>query len=155
MLKRGRTTGRVRACWRHSGEARTIRRPHPTRGGDAFAMLEPPDFSADRIIAAVSLHYDLNLTTLSFLPLGRDVQAWTYRAVTAAGVPYFLKLRRGSVHPASLRIPRLLADQGATHVVAPLRTRTGELWADVAGLTLTLFPLIDGVTGMARGMEER
>ncbi|MGI8552611.1 MAG: hypothetical protein ACR2PL_17760 [Dehalococcoidia bacterium] len=40
-------------------------------------MLGPPDLPADRIIAAVSLHYGLNLTALTFLPLGQDVQAWT------------------------------------------------------------------------------
>ncbi len=118
-------------------------------------MLEPPDLPADQIIAAVRRHYGLPLVTLTFLPLGQDVQAWAYRATTAEGRTLFLKLRRGAVNPTALRVPRALADHGATHVVAPLPTRAQRLWGDVAGFTFMLFPFIDGATGMAHGMEKR
>ncbi len=118
-----------------------------------LAALEPPDLAPDRISAAVRRHYDLALTTLTFLPLGLDVQAWAYRATTADGRTLFLKLRQGSIHEAALRVPRYLVDHGATHVVAPLPTRAQRLWGEVAGFTFTLSPFIEGVTGMAHGMQ--
>jgi len=117
-------------------------------------MLEPPDLPDDRIVAAVQQHYGLHLTTLTFLPLGQDVRAWAFRAATTDGAIYFLKLRQRAVRPASLRVPRYLADQGVPHVVAPLPTRAQRLWTDVEGFTLALYPFISGTTGGAHGLQE-
>lgn len=117
-------------------------------------MLEPPRIAEGRVVAAVRRSYGLDLTQLAFLPLGHDVQAWAYRGVTADGGAYFLKLRRGVANPVALRVARALADQGATHVVAPLPTRTGRLWDEAAGFSLMLYPFIEGVTGMANGLNE-
>jgi len=119
----------------------------------SIVTFERPDLSDDRIVAAIRQHFGLQ-TTLTFLPLGLDVLAWRYRAATADAA-YFLKLRRGVVNEAALRVPRYLADGGVTHVVAPLATRAGRLWGDVDGFTLTLYPFITGATGMAHGLEER
>ncbi|HZU78183.1 MAG TPA: phosphotransferase, partial [Dehalococcoidia bacterium] len=117
-------------------------------------MLEPPNLAEARIIVAVREHYGLPATTLAFLPLGQDVAAWTYR-VRAAGGDYFLKLRNGAPNQTGLQVPRHLADHGAGYAVAPLRTRTGELWCPADGFAVTLYPFIEGATGMARGMDER
>jgi len=117
-------------------------------------MLEPPDLPDDRIVAAVRRHYGFALTTLAFLPLGADVWSWSFRAVTADAT-YFLKLRQGAVREATLRVPRSLVDQGVPRTVAPLPTRDQQLWVEVDGFTLALYPFVDGTTGMARGLEER
>ena len=116
-------------------------------------MLEPPDLPDDRIVAAVRRHYGFALTTLAFLPLGHDVRSWAFRAMTAEAT-YFLKLRQGRVNEAALRVPRYLADRGVPHIVAPLPTRAQGLWVEVDGFTLALYPFIDGITGMAHGMQE-
>lgn len=118
-------------------------------------MPDLPDPPADRIVVTVRRHYGLVLRALDLLPLGRDVQAWAYRATAVDGTPYFLKLRRGAVHLAALRVPRLLADHGATHVVAPLPAAGGRLWGRDGAFTLTLYPFVEGVTGMAYGLGER
>src|SRR5581483_6022638 len=89
-----------------------------------------------------------------FLPVGADVWSWAFRAVTAAAA-YFLKLRRGAVREATLRVPRYLVDQGVSHIVAPLPTRDRRLWAEVDGFTLALYPFIDGATARAHGLQER
>jgi spectinomycin phosphotransferase len=124
--------------------------------GSLPIVLDAPDLAANRIVAALRRHYGLIVATLDFLPLGRDVRAWAYRATTADGAAYFVKLRRGAdVHPTALHVPRFLADHGATHVVAPLPTRSGRLWGEDDAFTLTLYPFIDGVTGMTHGLRER
>jgi spectinomycin phosphotransferase len=118
-------------------------------------MPDLPVLPADRIIATLQRQYGLPVTALTALALGRDVAAWTYRASTAAGATYFLKLRHGVVPAAALRVPRFLADHGATQVVAPLPTRAGQLGVAVDGVTLTLYPFIDGSTGLTHGLRER
>src|SRR5579885_2333195 len=117
-------------------------------------MLEPPDLSHERISAAVQRQYGFGVTALTRLSLGLDFAAWTYRATSEDGAAYFLKLRRGVIATA-LSVPRALADQGATHVVAPLPTQSGRLWTDLDPFTLTIYPFIDGATGMAHGMQQR
>lgn len=118
-------------------------------------VLEPPDLALERISAAVQQQYGLGIATLSRLTLGLDFAALTYRATTETGAAYFLKLRRGGVIATALSVPRALADQGATQVVAPLPTRTGRLWAEMDPFTITVYPFIDGTTGMAHGMQQR
>src|SRR5438046_7402099 len=109
-------------------------------------MLDPPDLPPDHLVATVRRHYGLHPTTLDFLPLGRDVRSWAFR-VTTADATYFLKLRQGVVREATLRVPRSLVDQGVSHIVAPLPTRAQQLWVEVDGFTLALYPFIDGTTG--------
>jgi spectinomycin phosphotransferase len=115
-------------------------------------MREPPNLSDGRIVAAVRHHYGLKLTQLAFVPLGQDVRSWAFRATTVDAT-YFLKLRQGPVNHAALQIPRYLADRGVPHIVAPLPTRTQRLWVTLEGLTLALYPFVDGATGMVRGLQ--
>lgn len=116
-------------------------------------MLDPPDLQTDHILATVHEHYGLHPTAVAFLPLGRDVRSWAFRAATADAT-YFLKLRQGVVREATLRVPRYLVEQGVSHIVASLPTRAQRLWVEVDGFTLALYPFIYGTTGMAHGLEE-
>lgn len=118
-------------------------------------MLEPPDLSDDLIVAAVRAGYDVTVAALTFLPLGCDSSAWSYRAVSADGSAYFLKVRNSPTNPASLLVPRYLRDHGVTQVVAPIPARPRGLSVPVGEFTLTLYPFVDGATGTDRGMSER
>jgi spectinomycin phosphotransferase len=118
-------------------------------------MLEPPDFPDERILAAVRANYGIPATALTFLPIGCNSLAWAYRAETADGRTYFLKLRKGIGNPAGLQIPRHLRDDGVAHVIAPIPTSTRSLWADVDEFALILYPFIDGTSGRDHGMTER
>jgi spectinomycin phosphotransferase len=117
-------------------------------------MLDPPDLANEHIITTVRRDYGIRLAALDFLPLGQDVRAWAFRAVAANAATYFLKLRRGAMNQATLRVPRYLADHGVPHIVAPLPTRTHRLCSEVEDYTLTLYPFITGSTGGAHGLQE-
>jgi spectinomycin phosphotransferase len=116
-------------------------------------MLEKPPISEDSLLTTVRSAYDLFAVTLEFLPLGNDSSAWVYRLRTGDANSFFLKVRRGAVDESATAVPRYLNDQGITAVVAPLRTRSGDLWAESADYTLLLYPFIEGRDGMSAGLN--
>ncbi|MBC8171763.1 MAG: aminoglycoside phosphotransferase family protein [Anaerolineae bacterium] len=117
-------------------------------------MLEKPDLEDQAIITCLQAHYGVMVLTLEFLPIGNDASAWVYRVRAADGQTWFLKVRKGTVYESALTIPRYLRDQGLRQVVAPIPAHNGKLWIAVENFALILYPYIDGVTGMEKGMSE-
>ncbi len=109
-------------------------------------MLEPPHLSTERLAACLNREYGLTVASITFLPLGADVDTAVYRIETDDGALLFLKLRR-SFEPASVIVPHLLAGQGAQNIIAPLTTRAGELFVEFEGFTVLLAPFVEGVSG--------
>jgi spectinomycin phosphotransferase len=119
-------------------------------------MREPlVGISADALIHCLRAHYRLDVIGFEFLALGADVSAWVYRVRSADGSLHFLKVRTGITNEASLIVPRVLADRGLTHVIAPLRTNTGDLWAQAGDYTLTVYPFVDGRTAKEQRMSDQ
>jgi spectinomycin phosphotransferase len=117
-------------------------------------MLEPPDLAQETILAALSAHFGIVATALEFIPRGEDSWAWVYRAETADGLHYLLKVRRGQVNKAGLAIPRFLQDQGVEHIVAPLPAAAGALWGAVDEYALMVYPFVAGRSAFEAGMSE-
>lgn len=109
-------------------------------------MLEKPTIPDDKIIAVLESDYGLTLQQLSFLPLGADANSAVYRAQTTT-TAYFVKLRRGAFDETSVLIPRLLRDRGIREIIAPLTTRSGDLWANIDDFRLILYPFVEGHNG--------
>jgi spectinomycin phosphotransferase len=118
-------------------------------------MLEKPDVPDETLRACLRELYGLHGTHLVFLPIGNDVNTAVYRVVADAGAPYFLKLRSGVFDATTVIIPRLLHDRGITHVIPPIPTRGGHLWARMEPFALILFPFITGQNGFAVPLSER
>ena len=118
-------------------------------------MLEKPDLPEAAIVACLQAEYGLAVTQLSFLPLGADLRTAVYRAGSADGAPYFVKLRSGAFDPASVELPKFLCDQGIAHIMAPVAVGTGALWTHVRDFTLVLYPFVAGRDGYAVALSER
>lgn len=108
-------------------------------------MLKRPKLADEAIIAQLQVNYDLVSPALHFLPIGNDARAWAFQVETAAG-DYFLKLRLGALNLASLTVPRHLRNCGIKHVVAPIPTRAGRLFARYDEYALMLYPYIHGLS---------
>ena len=117
-------------------------------------MLEKPNLHDETILACVRESYGLPVAGVEFLPVGNDSYAWVYRARTEDGASYFVKVKKGPVSKPSLIIPRHLKDSGIEQVVAPLRTTVHDLWTDVDGYTLILYPFVEGSVGMEVGLSD-
>jgi spectinomycin phosphotransferase len=119
-------------------------------------LLEKPNVPDEELIACVRDDYGIRIAAVAFLPIGADRHTAVYRATANDGTPYFLKLRSGHAFDAmTVTIPRLLRDQGIAEILAPIPTRTGELWAELEDFTLILYPFIAGQDGFTVAVSDR
>jgi spectinomycin phosphotransferase len=117
-------------------------------------MIEKPDIRDERIIIALHENFSIRVSGLEFLPIGNDASAWAYRVDAKDKSSYFLKIRKEISNRAGLFVPRYLKDNGIEQVIAPLSTKTQELWANVDGFAFILYPFITGNEAMKVGMTD-
>jgi spectinomycin phosphotransferase len=117
-------------------------------------MLEKPDLPDARVAACLRDAYALNVVQLDFLPLGADRDTAIYRAIAEDGIPYFVKLRGGVFDEMTLSAPRLFSDRGIRQVIAPLPTRSQQLWTDLDDFKLAAFPFVEGRDGYDADLQD-
>ncbi len=118
-------------------------------------MLEKPNLQDEKIIACLHDEYGLNGVQVAFLPLGADRNTAVYRAVTDHATPYFVKLRRGVFDETTVVVLKLLHNQGVRQIIAPLATRSRQLWTSLGSFNLTLYPFIEGRHGFEVDLSDR
>ncbi len=118
-------------------------------------MLEKPDLQNERLISSLRDEYALLVVQVAFLPIGADRHTAVYRVVAADGAPYFVKLRRGVFDETTVTLPKFLSDQGIVHIIAPLVTKAGHLWASLDACKLILYPFIEGHNGYEVDLADR
>ena len=117
-------------------------------------MIEKPNISDEKIMVALHENYSIQAIEIEFLPIGNDASAFVYRVEAKSGNSYFLKMRRKISNLAGLFVPRFLKDNGIEQVIAPLPTNTQELWVNMDGFALILYPFITGNEAMKVGMTD-
>lgn len=118
-------------------------------------MLEKPALPDDLVVACLRENYALPVAEFTFLPLGADGNTAVYRAVAVSAAPYFVKLRSGEFDESAVAVPRLLNDRGVRHIIAPLPTLTGHLWAELGDYRLILAPYIESRDAYQVELTER
>jgi spectinomycin phosphotransferase len=118
-------------------------------------MLEKPDLQDEKIIACLRDEYGLLVVQVAFLPLGADRNTAVYRVVADDETPYFLKLRGGTFDELAVALPKFLSDQGIVQIIAPLATKTGQLWAKLDAFKTILYPFVEGHNGYEVGLSDR
>jgi spectinomycin phosphotransferase len=119
-------------------------RPYPGEALYCRTVLERSEIPGEQIRAALHDDLGLSIAALAFLPWGADPHSASYRAETADGASYFVKLRSGRFHTASVALPRYLHEQGVPHLIAPIPTRSGRLWAELPPYKLIVYPYVAG-----------
>jgi len=115
-------------------------------------VLEDPGLDELELTATLHLAYGTAASAFTFVP-GYDMRAASY-GVTAPDGRFFLKVRFGSVEEAPLLVPRALLDAGISNVLAPIRTRSSELWHPMGdGRTMVLYPFVAGRNAMVASMS--
>ena len=115
-------------------------------------MIEKSPLSEQRIIDCLKINYGIEVTTLTFLPLGADIHALVYKAQTHNKPFYFVKLKQGHLHDTSAIISALLRNAGIQQIIPLVETIRGQATQRIEGFTLTVFPFIDGYDGFSRNL---
>ncbi len=118
-------------------------------------MLEKPDIQHSQITACLRDEYGLNAGQIDFLPIGADRNTAVYRAITGNASPYFVKLRSGIFDEMSIIVPKLLHEQQIESIIAPLSTRSHQLWTSLDDFTVVVFPFIEGHDGYELNLLDR
>jgi spectinomycin phosphotransferase len=104
-------------------------------------MLEKPAINGDALICCLNEGYGKAIRSVSFLPVGADLNTAVYRAHGIDHTSYFVKLRRGASNEAAVRVPTFMTESGITQVIPSLRTLTGSLRHELDNWVITLPPL--------------
>lgn len=110
-------------------------------------MLVKPNLEDKKIITCLQEAYGLNASQICFLPIGADFNTAVYKITTNPTNYYFLKLRSNDFNPASVWLPKYLADQGVKQIISPIATKTGGLWTTIESFKAILYPYVDGHNG--------
>jgi len=116
-------------------------------------MFDRPPLTDDTIADLVRRGYGRGVLRISFLGLGRDAAASTFRADLDSGDRLFLKVRR-RLDPARLEACAFLFEHNIEAIVAPLRTRSGELSIPIDGLYLVAYPYVNARPAAEVGLTD-
>ncbi|HEX7003258.1 MAG TPA: phosphotransferase [Trueperaceae bacterium] len=98
--------------------------------------------------------YELEAKSVTGLAGGADADSLVYRVDTADRRAHVLKLRtKRSFRTASLLVPAYLRELGIEEALGPVRTAGGELFVDLPGSVLVLYPWLDARTVAEAGLD--
>ncbi len=106
------------------------------------------------LISSLNTHYDIDVESLTFLPLGADRNASTYKAQAQDQTSYFVKLKRGHQHDISVSIVELLQHAGIQEIIPPVNTVHGQPTQRIGDFTLIVYPFIEGENGFSRNLTD-
>lgn len=99
-------------------------------------MTEKPKLADQLIIYCLNAHYGIEVATLTFLPMGADMNASIYKVQAQDRSPYFVKLKRGHHPDISVEIVERLHEAGIHLVIPPIKTLQGRLTQHVQRVCL-------------------
>ncbi len=112
----------------------------------------PP--SDTHVIDGLKNAYGIDVTTLTRLSLGADIDALTYKAHAHDGSFYFVKLKQNHDHGISTHILALLRQSGLQQIIPLLPTVTGAPAQTLGDWTMTISPFIEGTNGFSRDLTK-
>lgn len=115
-------------------------------------MIEKQSLSDQCIIDCLNADYGITVATLTFIPLGADMDAAVYKAQTHDQSSYFIKLKRGHHYDIGTIIPLLLHDAGISQIIAPLKINDSQPTHHIDDFTLIVYPFIEGMDGFSRNL---
>ncbi len=107
------------------------------------------------IISCLNIDYGIEVESLTFLPIGADINASIYKAHTYDQKVYFIKLKRGHHHDMSVVIVELLHDAGIEQIIPPIKTLLGQSTQRIDDFTLMVYPFVNGQNGFSCNLTDK
>lgn len=102
------------------------------------------------VIEYLNIYYDIEITTLTPLLLGADMNASVYKAQGVDQKFYFVKLKSGLNHDTGVAILDLLHNEGIQQIIPPIKTSQGLLAQHIYEYTLIVYPYIENQNGFSQ-----
>lgn len=118
-------------------------------------MLTPPHLDLKKIIVCLHDVYDIDVDTISFLPLGADFNTAVYKVVSHNKIAYFLKLRSAVFNENSVLVPAYLYTGGMHEIIPPFATQAGTLYTHLANFVAILYPYVEGTNAGELPLSEK
>lgn len=117
-------------------------------------MLVKPPLSDQHIIDCLNTYYGIEVATLTFLPLGADMNASVYKAEAHDQSSYFIKVKRGHHHDIGIAVVELLHNAGIQQIIPPVKTIRSQPTQRLDDFTLIVYPFIEGQNGFIRNLTD-
>ena len=117
-------------------------------------MIEKQPLPDPLIIGCLNNDYGIQVQTLTFLPLGADMNASVYKAQATDHASYFVKLKWGHHHENSVEIVQLLHKAGIQQIILPVKTIHGRQTQRIKDFTLIVYPFVEGQDGFSRNLTD-
>ncbi|MCX7342932.1 MAG: spectinomycin phosphotransferase, partial [Proteobacteria bacterium] len=117
-------------------------------------MLEKQPVSEQRIVDCLITNYGIEVSTLTFLPLGADMHASVYKAHAYDQSSYFVKLKRNHHPDITPLIIGLLQDAGIKQIIPIFKTIHDHPTQRIDDFTLTVSPFIEGQDGFSQALTK-
>ncbi len=117
-------------------------------------MLVKQHLSEQYIIDCLRTNYGIEVVTLTFLPLGADMNASVYKVDAQDKSSYFVKLKLGHQHNVGIEIVELLDNAGIQQIIPPVKTIQGHLTYHMDDFTLIVYPFVTGQDGFSRALTD-
>lgn len=104
------------------------------------------------IIDCLNTNYGIKVSTLTFIPLGADMDASVYKAQTNDQSSYFVKLKHGYHHDIGVTIQLLLHNAGIQEIISPVKTKHDQPTHHMNDFTLIVYPFITGQDGFSQDL---
>jgi spectinomycin phosphotransferase len=116
--------------------------------------IKKQSISDNLVISSLNTNYGIKVATLTFLPVGADINALVYKAQAHDQTSYFVKLKRGHQHDNSVVIVTLLQMMGIQQIIPPIKTIHGQPTQHIEDFTLIVYPFIEGQNGFNRNLTD-
>lgn len=110
--------------------------------------------SDQRIIDCLNAYYGVEGVTLTFLPLGADMNASVYKAETKEQRSYFVKLKRSHQPNTSISIMELLQNAKIQQIIPPVKTIHDEPTQPIGDFSLIVYPFVEGQDGFSHSLTD-
>lgn len=117
-------------------------------------MIEKQPLPDQRIMSCLNANYGIAVATLTFLPLGADMNASVYKAQADDQACYFVKLKQGHHQEISTVIIELLHEAGIQQIIPPVKTLQGQLTQTLEDDTLIVYPFVEGQNGFTHHLTD-
>ncbi len=106
------------------------------------------------IINSLRAYYWIEVTALTLLPIGADINTSIYKVQASDQKTYFVKLKLGHSHDVNFALLELLQMAGIQQFIPPIKTIEGKQSQQVGDFTLIVYPFIQGQDGFRRSLTD-